>query len=66
MMSTSTGLINGPGVKSSSPAPTPSTKTRVRKPRVAPMPSRFMITAFAGRIIEPNSSAMRINVAATI
>ena len=66
MISTRIGLISGPGVKFSAPAPRPSTKTAVRKPSVAPMPSTFMITAFAGRITEPNTSAISRNVAMTM
>ena len=66
MISTSTGLISGPGVKPNRPAPTPSTNIAVRMPSVAPRPRAVMMIAFAGRITEPNTSAMRMNVATTM
>ena len=58
MMSTSTGLISGPGVKLNRSAPLPSTKMSVSMPNVAPMPKMFMITALAGMISEPKIIAM--------
>ena len=65
-MSTRIGLISGPGVKLNRSAPTPSTKSRVSTPRVAPMPSTFMITAFAGMISEPKTSAMSTKLTTTM
>ena len=66
MMSTSTGLVSGPGVKPNRFAPTPSTNIQVSSPMVAPMPSSVMITAFAGSTSEPNTRAMSTKVANTI
>ena len=66
MISTSTGLISGPGVKPNRPAPTPSTNMAVRMPSVAPRPSAVMMIAFAGRMIDPNTSAIKMNVATTM
>ena len=66
MISTNTGLISGPGVKPNSEAPTPSTNINVNTPSVAPIPRIVMITAFAGRITELNTSDIKMNVAATM
>ena len=66
MISTTTGLISGPGVKFSSPEPHPPTNIRVRMPRVAPRPRTVMMIALAGRINEPNTRAISRKVASTM
>ena len=56
--------MRGPAVKLNMLDPTPSTNIAVRMPKVAPNPRMVMIMAFAGRIMDPNTNAMRMNVAA--
>ena len=56
--------MRGPAVKLNMLDPTPSTNMAVRTPRVAPNPRMVMMMAFAGRIMDPNTNAMRMNVAA--
>ena len=66
MMRTRTGDMSGPGVKLSRPEPAPRTNMPVRMPSVAPAVSTVMMTALAGKTSEPKTSAMRMNVVATM